>query len=229
MAKRIFLYTLLGACLTVVSSWTIAWATNTPEANYNFELVSPSRTWAATCFTSAGIRDCLLFPRPSNRTLDKRYTRIAWINVEELPSDADLVIIESYGWPFLAVSGSLYIYKDKTVGISGGWKFGTRLKTGSTEIPYLLPYRPVFWGFLADTLLYALLSFGIKRSILWQLSQSRGRRGHCLQCGYNLRHQHGQGCPECGWKHGHKGKESLNNRATDHVSDRARKRDRYAL
>jgi len=67
-----------------------------------------------------------------------------------------------------------------------------------------LPLRPLWPGFALNTLCYALLSV-----LLWLLMVQgsgrfrrlrRRRRGHCTNCGYDLRGTSGGGgvCPECG-------------------------------
>ena len=62
-----------------------------------------------------------------------------------------------------------------------------------------LPLRPIWPGFLINTLFYAtilwLLAFGpfaARRFI-------RNKQGRCIKCGYDLRGSSGGGCPECGW------------------------------
>jgi len=84
------------------------------------------------------------------------------------------------------------------------------------RLPRYLPFRPIWPGFLIDTLFYGViwlvLFFGVgavRRGV-------RRRRGRCVMCGYDLRGQrqesphpqplsHGErgasgaGCPECGW------------------------------
>lgn len=70
----------------------------------------------------------------------------------------------------------------------GGWVFQRRL-----------PLALLWPGFLINTLFYAVLLWlpfaapGVVRR------QIRKRRGHCIQCGYDLRGTPRSGCPECGW------------------------------
>ena len=60
--------------------------------------------------------------------------------------------------------------------------------------------RPLWTGFLANVIFYA--------AILWLLSLTpyalrrsiRRKRGHCINCGYDLRGDLSSGCPECGWR-----------------------------
>ncbi len=63
-----------------------------------------------------------------------------------------------------------------------------------------LPYRPIWTGFAINTIFYA--------AILWILSLGpftarrmiRRKRGHCINCGYDLSHAEHDACPECGVK-----------------------------
>ncbi len=70
------------------------------------------------------------------------------------------------------------------------------------EFRSALPVKPIWPGFAINTAFYA--------AILWMLTLGpftarrivRRKRGHCIQCGYNLRGHSGGGvCPECGARH----------------------------
>jgi glycerol-3-phosphate acyltransferase PlsY len=52
----------------------------------------------------------------------------------------------------------------------------------------------VAWN-LPLTLTAALVPLVHRRS----MNSTRARRGQCIQCGYDLRGNMDQGCPECGW------------------------------
>ncbi len=65
----------------------------------------------------------------------------------------------------------------------------------------LLPLRPLWIGFTANSLSYGLLlwlliagPFALRRL----LRLLRRRRGLCPACGYDLRHAEHEACPECG-------------------------------
>ncbi len=60
------------------------------------------------------------------------------------------------------------------------------------------PLRPVFPGFLINTLFYTVILW-----LLWSAPFAtrrliRKRRGRCPRCGYDLRHAVHDACPECG-------------------------------
>jgi hypothetical protein len=76
--------------------------------------------------------------------------------------------------------------------------------TTSTPLPAMLPFRPVWSGFLLDTLLFAaalwLAFWCLAAPRRFILEVSRMRRGHCIRCGYELGYDFTRGCPECGWR-----------------------------
>jgi len=78
-----------------------------------------------------------------------------------------------------------------------------------------LPLRPIFPGFLVNTLFYAAIWFGIFFGVAALRRALRKKRRRCVKCSYDLRgHQlpspsgrgaggEGvKGCPECGWGRG---------------------------
>ncbi len=62
----------------------------------------------------------------------------------------------------------------------------------------MLPLAITVPGFAANTLFYA--------AVLWLLFAApfatrrliRRKRGHCIKCGYDIRHADHDACPECG-------------------------------
>ncbi len=62
-----------------------------------------------------------------------------------------------------------------------------------------LPIQPTWPGFAVNTLFYAgLLWLPFAPRVL--RPYVRRRCGRCLNCGYDLRGDLAQGCPECGWR-----------------------------
>lgn len=62
------------------------------------------------------------------------------------------------------------------------------------------PYRPIWSGFLINTVFYTLVACAL--AWLWrQIKHARRmRRGLCPCCRYQLSYDFRTGCPECGWR-----------------------------
>ena len=62
------------------------------------------------------------------------------------------------------------------------------------------PYRPIWSGFLINTVFYTLIVI----ALAWLLRQIRHARrmhkGLCPHCAYQLEYDFTTGCPECGWR-----------------------------
>jgi hypothetical protein len=63
----------------------------------------------------------------------------------------------------------------------------------------VLPWSPIWPGFLIDTLFYAAIWFGVFFGFASAKQAIRRKRGRCPRCGYDLRGALETGCPECGW------------------------------
>jgi len=62
-----------------------------------------------------------------------------------------------------------------------------------------LPTRPIWPGFLINTIFYALVLLPLYCTPFIARRHIRVKRGRCPQCGYDLRGELDAGCPECGW------------------------------
>ena len=63
----------------------------------------------------------------------------------------------------------------------------------------ILPWHPIWPGFAINTIFYAgLLWLPFAPRVLRRYV--RRRCGRCLKCGYDLRGDLKEGCPECGWR-----------------------------
>ena len=71
--------------------------------------------------------------------------------------------------------------------------------TGPIPQRAILPYRPIWPGFVINTIFYAAIlclpfaPFQLRRYV-------RVKRALCIKCGYDLRGNFSAGCPECGWR-----------------------------
>ncbi len=64
----------------------------------------------------------------------------------------------------------------------------------------LLPLRPIWPGFVVNTVFYAAILWLVIRGHIAMQRHRRRKRGLCVTCGYDLRGNLTQGCPECGWR-----------------------------
>ena len=62
-----------------------------------------------------------------------------------------------------------------------------------------LPYRPIWPGFAINTIFYAIILWLLTLGPFTARRMIRRKRGLCIKCGYDLRSDFEQGCPECGW------------------------------
>jgi hypothetical protein len=70
----------------------------------------------------------------------------------------------------------------------------------STKALAFLPLRPIWPGFVIDTLFYAAIWFGVFFGFASAKRAIRRKRGRCPMCGYDLRNALDKGCSECGWQ-----------------------------
>ena len=62
-----------------------------------------------------------------------------------------------------------------------------------------MPVRPIWPGFVIDTLFYASIWYGVFFGFGSAKRAIRRKRGRCPRCGYDLRGALEKGCSECGW------------------------------
>ena len=110
-----------------------------------------------------------------------------------------LVEVLESGWPYRSFSGErVYAASIPLQACADLWSAHDRT---------IIPTRPLWRGFWANTLLFALgvfLAIEFVRLILaWPRFVERARlrrQPGCPDCGYDLHGAAGDGCPECGWK-----------------------------
>lgn len=102
------------------------------------------------------------------------------------------------GWPFRAVArDSEHVEPPPPPGV-------VRIRPACTDSHELtrniLAYRPLWPGFLADFLFFAVSLLVIRCISRATRSGLRRRRYSCECCGYSLRGINGKVCPECGFQ-----------------------------
>ena len=120
-------------------------------------------------------------------------------------------VIDARGWPMLSLWCEVESthhsddYGTVRAGIHGGINGGIeapllpqwRVVAGLTQ-PRVLPLRPIWRGFLTNSLLYAAILWIVLFARRDVRQFIRRKRGLCLACGYDLRHADHAACPECG-------------------------------
>ena len=138
------------------------------------------------------------FPRPNSKAFFAPGSRLHCIG-RGWPF-VSLLSVQRYGLSFAAGGfgrvSTLYEFLGETT-------WGVELPVwpwtqGMVDRPRVLPLRPIWRGFAANTVFYTLL--------LWLLLVARRQwwriRGRCPKCAYDLRGNPHSGCPECGWHRG---------------------------
>ncbi len=111
------------------------------------------------------------------------------------------------GWPMLAMrykrwsQGKPWRFPNPrpppVVGMVGGFDLRCVWPSGPNVI---LPLQPIWVGFVGNTLCYASAWWGLCSTPAPIRRWVRRRRGQCPTCGYDLRGNVAEGCPECGWR-----------------------------
>jgi len=133
-----------------------------------------------------------------------------------LPSEHDLSRMRqgyysyAFGWPCYSMQGivgpphekkdsfpdnSMLVIATDPFEISRGYPAATT----NSDLHRLIPLRPIFPGFIINTLVYAAVWFGIFFGVGFVKRVLRRKRGRCVKCSYDLRGEFDRGCPECGW------------------------------
>ena len=104
------------------------------------------------------------------------------------------------GWPFPALSCAVHWQRQlANSNILYRVEGGVQLPRDASFNPRALPLTPVWWGFLANVVVYAGVWLLLGRGMRLARERRRARRRLCAGCGY-LRADlpKGSPCPECG-------------------------------
>ncbi|MEM9372896.1 MAG: hypothetical protein AAGA55_04560 [Planctomycetota bacterium] len=122
---------------------------------------------------------------------------------------------EAFGWPRLALYRDQYtrLPTDTNMRMLDRFRNAETIHAHGVEVPGIiqrmlpssapssqLPIGIVWSGFLANTLLYALVVLFCLLVKDRLIHSRRMRQGHCPKCKYDLRSDFTVGCPECGWR-----------------------------
>jgi hypothetical protein len=217
MVITIVVFLLLGAAINVAVAWGCAlWSpcefteSMSPVAQAPAGLIPylPS-DWPAQS-SSGSVVVSQLLQRAYGRGLSVE--RLI-VSIEDLRFDFSLwfdraLVVYRAGWPAPALEC------DAVVGIDSPFP------SGDTDVPWRdgrqppqlirpcrwpslvgkwanpIPLRPIWWGFLLNTLLYGAVCSTLLGGLFTVRRWRRVRRGLCLKCGYPVRGL--KKCPECG-------------------------------
>ena len=213
----------LGLTTSIAIAWAFAWTMDhrgpitvatrvrvPADGEGTGRVVFHASTWIGTAVYTCFLYKADLTPQVTNDAKPERIVarwarphilpeQVGW--PAEVPSNKltqqRVTFIVGHGWPFICVWSMLTAAPTPSTGLM------TPRVEGSIELPNrtfegALPYRPVWFGLLLNTLLYGSIFWAI--GLGWRLYRlaRRRRRGRCLACNYDLRGLAEPVCPECG-------------------------------
>ena len=110
----------------------------------------------------------------------------------------DRVYEVAAGWPVVSWSGEM---REDNIHNEISFWFCWRIQNGNkTDFPLLIPFKPVFVGFVFDASVWGVMAWMIfnivSSSHSYLLCSLRRRKGLCPTCAYNITDL--TTCPECG-------------------------------
>ncbi len=201
----IAVFPLAGAAVNVAVAWSCArWASPRISGWGNYE--QGGEPWAIDVQSSFGFDVFGLTSRsrvqsPGSRLRERRLPR--WATVPRYASDvADQMVYVLAGWPLRCLGSQTRPRVDPTPSaieqLHGHWRQSIVLDRGSGWFygSYVLPYRPLWLGLLANTLFFTMLLWLLAVGPFFLRRRLRIRRGLCPKCAYPM----GESalCTECG-------------------------------
>jgi len=221
-ALRLILFSLLAG---FILNWLVAWAcgllVDSGRPSFEFRLIrgdADATVWVRDRWniTFIQIHDRLVLHSPANAGTNW-HTPFLMSSVRESVTamqtaiDAGETIAASNyrewmllasGWPLRSI-WCLVDHRMKPRGSSALREIAPAVPLGwydnaAGNFPRFIAFRPVWFGMIANTLFYALLTLMLIFTISALRARHRRTRGLCLACGYDLRGTPGPVCPECG-------------------------------
>jgi len=217
---RIILYLMLGAITTVAVAWGAGVSNDLLEAPMTHGHTLYASGWGWYIKRADAVASSWVSSWSSAMDYDFGVEPAAsdvapyWCRLECLDPTVEATwSAQARGWPLRALWCDFEALADAGPGETVGG--GIRLApAGFAAINTLhaLPLRPIWPGFVIDTLFYAAIWFGVFFGFASAKRAIQRRRGRCPRCGYDLRGQLEEvrdqksevigaraGCPECGW------------------------------
>lgn len=119
-----------------------------------------------------------------------------------MTSDLEHTVCESqYGWPWRSMRCAVLTVVGSGKGevtTRNGWQFANGIPWLGISNREVIPFEPIPMGFATNTLLYSMISLLLLAGPTAIRQRFRIRKGHCSNCGYNLKGTSHIQCPECG-------------------------------
>ena len=148
-------------------------------------------------------------PMRENYMVDGDTIAPAWLSLprsSRLGSSQGIAVADARGWPMIAMMSTYELRATPTTAITtnvcGGMTFRARFAAGPSRDALVLPLRPVWPGFAANTLVFTAACWMLFVAPLVLRKALRSKHGLCPVCGYDLRGRANTTgsnvCPECG-------------------------------
>ena len=112
------------------------------------------------------------------------------------PSETTVTAIRlSFGWPARSLAGDAWA-KINPKPLVVQWESAAMLVDAGNS--FMIPLRPIWPGFVINTILYAVILWGLYSAVVTLRRVRRKEPGLCSVCRYDLRHADHAVCPECG-------------------------------
>lgn len=116
--------------------------------------------------------------------------------------ESDNRLLVGYGWPLKSLGYECSVPDGSSSSATDCSCIETDLtpwqdKFGMDHLARRIPCRPLWWGFLIDTLLWMSVFWLLFSGVPALYRYRRLRRGCCPMCGYDLRGSDHVVCPEC--------------------------------
>jgi predicted RNA-binding Zn-ribbon protein involved in translation (DUF1610 family) len=195
---KLLLFLLAGAIINIAVAWGLVW--QTPPVRQSGYYLSPHLPpWWYSLWEQRG-RVFLIGSKNTHADTNHQYDPDRFPHWSRWQGSFEhenrMWLEQATGWPSLSV--------ESMIGFAGSsWQpeiwHGFLLETHTTPTRNrVLGYFPIWPGFAINTIFYA--------GILWLLFAApstirrwhRIKRGQCASCGYSLRENVSEKCPECG-------------------------------
>lgn len=196
---KLVLFLFLGAIVNVAVAWgCVMWSPFRTSTLLDNEV-------SVLVLKSHGLDSYAPYKLFSNSSVGFGIRRIVvygW-NMASMSSPLDELVIMFYdsGFPMLCMTGRYEIsLTSDEVNYFTLIDPSSNLSKGSLRPRWLIPLRPVWPGFIVNTVIYAVLLWLLTLAPFTARRMIRHKQGRCIKCGYDLRGTEHDVCPECGWE-----------------------------